>query len=114
MSIARSLVFAGKNRLALLFGFLLFAGVARSRTYAVFNAPGAVSTDAYSMNDAGTVTGVYADVAGKTHSFVRMPARQIIAFERTAAGAHHAISSGVRAITLSGRYRRGCWCPGAS
>ena len=81
MSVATRMVCAEKNRLALLLGFLLFASVAWSQTYAVFNVPGAVSTDAYSMNDAGTAAGVYADAAGKTHSFVRTSAGQIVAFD---------------------------------
>ncbi len=81
MSIQDSLVCAGKNRLALLLGFLLFATMGWSQTYAVFNVPGAVSTDAYSLNDAGTAAGVYADAAGKTRSFVRTAAGQIVAFD---------------------------------
>ncbi len=95
MSIQDSLVCVGKNRLALLLGFLLLATVSWSQTYAVFNVPGAVSTDAYGLNDAGTTTGVYADAAGKTHSFVRTAAGQIMAFDVPAATATAAQSINV-------------------
>ena len=71
MSIATRLLCVTKNRLALLLGCLLVASAAWSQTYAVFNVPGAVSTDPYSINDAGTVTVVYSDAAGKTPGFVR-------------------------------------------
>ena len=102
MSIARSYVCASRDRLVLVLGFLLFAGVAWSQTYAVFNVPGAVSTDAYSINDTGTLTGVYADAAGKTHSFVRTAAGQITAFDVPGATATNA--QGVNVVGIVAGY----------
>src|SRR5689334_21269220 len=103
MSIARSLMCAGRKRFLLLLGFLLFAGLAWSQTYAVFSVPGAITTDAYSVNDAGMATGVYVDAAGKTHSFVRTATGQITAFDVAGATATDAQSINVLG-TVTGYY----------
>ncbi len=46
---------------------------ASSFTFATFDAPGATSTDAYGINDAGQIVGVFHDAGGKTHGFSRTP-----------------------------------------
>ena len=62
---------------AYLHGFLR----ARDGTITTFDAPGAVFTESYAINSAGTITGVYSDQNFNAHGFVRDSRGTITSFD---------------------------------
>ena len=49
----------------------MFAETAHAQTIITFDPTGSVSTNVFSINDAGAITGYYADASGVNHGFLR-------------------------------------------
>ena len=56
--------------LATIIGYLPLSATAASYSFTTLTAPGAVNTDANSINASGQVAGVYSDTSNKVHGFV--------------------------------------------
>jgi hypothetical protein len=59
----------------------MLAETARAQTIITFDPTGSVSTNVFSINDAGAITGYYADASGVNHGFLRAVDGTIIPFD---------------------------------
>ena len=90
-------------RMTLMVVLISFAPTAHAQTFTTFDVPDSRSTQAFAINPAGQITGIYEDISVGLHGFLRQPDGTIITFDVPGAGSGNGLGTFGQAINPAGK-----------